>query len=198
MKMRWMMLLFVALLLASCNLTSDEVTQVSPDPDPDGEIGEPDLPGLSWYVITETETGLVVGCENYMTTIDTGIPRTGDVSQDVEATVNAMFGANQAFLEESVALTNFWGGGDFIAETQSFEGSRINLDITGDVVLTGACADAAMEAQMLLTIFDNNLVEEAYITINGENMKQIFDASGTITADEPYTVADVPAYDQLP
>ncbi len=195
--MRSLLLTLAALLLASCNLTSAEITPVPAEPTPDGEIGEPE-PGLSWYVVTENETDIVVGCESYMTTIDTGIARTGDVSTDMARTLGSMFDTNTAFFEESVALTNFWGGGDFAVQTQTFEGSRLNLDIVGELLLRGACADAAMEAQLLLTIFDNNLVEEAFITIDGQNMKQLFDASGTVAADETYTVADVPAYSALP
>lgn len=198
--MRPILLLFAALLLASCNITTEvpeNITSVPADPGPPGEIGEPDIPGLSYYVATETETDIIVGCDSYMTTIDTGIERTGNVSQDIETALNEMFTANTAFFEESVAITNFWGGGDFIAETNTFEGSRVNLDISGELLLQGACSDAVMEAQLLLTIFDNNLVEEAYITINGENMKQIFDASGTVAEDTPYYVFDVPAYDEV-
>jgi hypothetical protein len=48
-----------------------------------------------------------------------------------------------------------------------------------------------MEAQILLTVFQYPGFDSAMVTINGTNMKQWFDASGTVGDGEPYWRSEV-------
>jgi hypothetical protein len=43
-----------------------------------------------------------------------------------------------------------------------------------------------MEAQIRLTIFQFAQVNSAYVTLNGINLRQVFDVSGTVGPDDPY------------
>ncbi len=188
--MRTISLLLLTFFLASCNLAIEGTEQVTTVP-PDDELGEPET-GLPWYVITETQTATVVGCENYVTTVNSTVQPSENLGNTVRDLLNAMFAANEAFLEESVALTNFWGGDRTEVQSAEFAGVRLDVDLNGELLLQGVCSDAAMEAQLLLTIFQFEEIEEAYITIEGENLKGLFDTSGLVGGDEPYTRFDLP------
>ena len=72
-------------------------------------------------------------------------------------------------------------------------GSRdtVVIELTGTLQLVGTCADARMEAQILLTVFQYGAFDSVLITVSGTNLKQWFDVSGTVGADEPYRRSDV-------
>lgn len=190
--MRILLLMLTALSLAACNLQPEDaaptldLTMTVPDVTPTPENGVP------WYAVSDDEPGVVVGCDVYAETINSGIAVTGDAVNDVRAALEDMFDANIAYIYDTVEYLNYWGGGVFQVNSVSLEGARLNVAISGELLLEGVCSDAAQEAQLLLTIFEYDAIQEAYITIDGENMKQIFDAAGFVEDDEPYTLADIP------
>jgi hypothetical protein len=47
-----------------------------------------------------------------------------------------------------------------------------------------------MQAQILLSVFQYPGVHNVLITVDGKNVKQLFDASGTVGNDEPYRRAE--------
>ena len=65
-------------------------------------------------------------------------------------------------------------------------GGTLAIELAGTLQLIGTCADARMEAQILLTVFQYGGFDSVMITVGGRNLKQWFDTSGTVGDDEPY------------
>lgn len=153
-------------------------------------LSDPNDPGgLAYFVVSTTpEVGSPqVGCETYLVPISSGIPFT-NTTDDIRATVTAMFNAP----EQLTRGINHWGGRGLTVKTIALNEGLLLLDIGGEISLVGACVDAAMEGQLVLLAFNNSDVQQAFITIEGRNMKQIFDASGEVDATAAYTREDMP------
>jgi hypothetical protein len=187
---------FLALLvgLSACNLNAPgpspadpiitaETTPVVTVENPGGAAGE-----TTYFLVTnEADEGSVpVGCEGFLTPFTTENAST-DPTEQLRANLEALLSApsdetNLNYLvAQNLTLSNVVVGDDGTA----------NVALEGNLALGGACVDAQIEAQILLTVFAVEAVQQARITLNGDNLKQVFDASGLVDADDIYTEADV-------
>lgn len=150
----------------------------------------PDEP-VRYYLILPGDNGAsapLVGCQDSIMRINSGLTRTGVVTEDVAAALNVLFNA-QAQAEGAQYANAFYGKG-LVAASVTQSGARLNVSISGQLVLSGVCEDARMRAQLLHTVFQYGDFSEAYITIGGQNAKLLFDASGTVPADAVFTRAE--------
>ena len=65
-------------------------------------------------------------------------------------------------------------------------GEMMYVNLSGALLPVGTCADARMQAQIQHTVFEHPGVDKVLITLNGQNLKQLFDVSGTVGVSEPY------------
>jgi hypothetical protein len=73
-----------------------------------------------------------------------------------------------------------------VVQGVAMDGDRAMIRLGGTLPLIGTCADARMQAQILLTIFQYPEVSSAFITLNDANLRQLFDLSGTVGVDDAY------------
>ena len=66
------------------------------------------------------------------------------------------------------------------------DGRSAEISLSGSLPLVGTCADAQMEAQIRMTVFQYRGFDSALVTLNGASLKQVFDLSGTVGASDPY------------
>ncbi len=129
-------------------------------------------------------SGLPIGCGDSLVTWPTDLPISGDPTTDLRAALEAMFAVRggppyNAF--ESSPLT---------VQSVSINGSHAAIQLGGPLMLSGTCADARMEAQLVLNVFRFPQINTARIEVDGRNLKIVFDLSGQVVLDEPYTRAD--------
>lgn len=163
-------------------------------PNPIGGPGEPTPAAsgpVSYYLIIPADAGRsgpAVGCDDSVLRVDGGVPRTGDVSVDVRAALDILFIADPS--TGGSGLVNSFTEQPLAVDSVRRDGQRLNVALRGTLTLVGVCADARLEAQLLRTIFDYPGFSEARITAGGQNVKQIFDASGLAAPDAVYTRAE--------
>jgi LysM repeat protein len=145
-----------------------------------------------YYIVGDSggTDAVPVGCDSYLIPARTAGPPTPDTAGDIRASLNMLLNATSTQVGQS-GLVNYWGGQGLSLTGVNVSGGRADIAISGNVSLAGACSDAAMEAQILLSVFSVPGVDRAYITIGGRNMKQLFYASGLVNADTLYTRADI-------
>ncbi|MEQ8672078.1 MAG: hypothetical protein RLP44_08070 [Aggregatilineales bacterium] len=184
-RILWCSLMLFCLLTAC---TSDDATTTPTEPTNEDVSTDDDTSSgnITYFLVGDTNTGgaIPIGCEQFAIPQATDTEIT-DTPRDIRTGLEALFSA------ESGDLTNFWTGTTITELTLPAGGLRLQL--IGGYAPTGVCADAAAEAQLLLIVFSNEQLQQAFITLNGRNMKQVFDASGLVEAGATYTREDVPA-----
>ncbi|NPV66467.1 MAG: hypothetical protein HPY64_04900 [Anaerolineae bacterium] len=142
---------------------------------------------LSIYLVLPEDggaSGLPIGCGDSLVSWQTTTPISGDPATDLRVALEVMFAVrggppHNAF--ESSPLT---------VQSVSVNESHASIQLGGPLMLSGACADARMEAQLVLNVFRFPQINTARIEVDGRNLKIIFDLSGQVVLDEPYTRAD--------
>jgi hypothetical protein len=74
----------------------------------------------------------------------------------------------------------------------TIENGLATIQLTGDIMMLGTCADAEMEAQLLLAVFNEPSIQSALIMLGDANMRSFFDMSGETGADFQYTRDNIP------
>jgi LysM repeat protein len=145
-----------------------------------------------YYIVGDSggANAVPVGCDSYLIPARVEATAVPDAAGDIRASLNILLNAASTQVGQS-GLLNYWGGQGLSLTSVSVSGGRADIAISGSVSLSGVCSDAAMEAQILLSVFSVPGVDRAFITIGGRNMKQIFDASGLVGPDALYTRADI-------
>lgn len=137
-----------------------------------------------WWIIQgdNGRAGFPVGCGDSIYLQQSGIP--ANLSQN--DTINRAFD----YLNDD---TNFGAGqGDrgwwnplsttsLFVNQYTVNGNRVTVDFGGELLLRGVCFDAQIEAQIALNIMSLTGTRSATITVNGRNMREIFDTSGLET-----------------
>jgi LysM repeat protein len=145
-----------------------------------------------YYIVGDSggTDAVPVGCDTYLIPARTEGPATPDAAGDIRASLNRLLNATSTQVGQS-GLVNYWGGQGLSLTSVGVSGSRADITISGNVSLSGVCSDAAIEAQILLSVFSVPGIDRAFIIIGGRNMKQLFDASGLVGPDALYTLADI-------
>lgn len=127
----------------------------------------------------------LVGCDSIVSPIQTNTPKTNDIATNIQNSLNALFNSPPGLL-------NYWDGLGLHADSVTVDSNgRATVVISGDIMLVGTCSDALMKAQVLLSVFDDSTVQSAFITVNGQNLVQIFDMSGLKPANAVFVPFDI-------
>lgn len=151
-----------------------------------GPISPDDPGGIAIFLVSDADGRghTPIACEQFLAPRGTGISFPNNVTEEIELALGELF------IESDPALTNFWAGTVLMGVSMS--GGVLNVELSGGYVPTGVCADAAAQAQLLMILFNNPEVQEALVRVDGQNLKQMLDATGLVTADARYTRADLP------
>lgn len=147
------------------------------------------LISVNFYLISSAESGQPgqqLGCGDTAAIASTIISGDSDLATTVQGALNGLFAARNADYA-SLGYVNYFDGMGLAANTLTINGDLATIELSGDLILTGVCSDAAMQGQLLLTIFQYPELNNALIRLNGQNLKQFFDMSGTATEDALYT-----------
>lgn len=162
------LLLLTMLILAGCSITRAEE---------DGTDSAE--PILQYKVLVQDTSGTPVGCGDSIIGEPTAHAQTGDVPADLRTGLETLFDMPESrFADVNMAI-----------ESLTVVEERAVLNLThpiGQFLLLGVCADPLTEMQILLTVFQFDAIQEALIYVNGDNLRQMMDASGRSEADAFY------------
>jgi hypothetical protein len=181
------LVIWLLLLLTGCNLTST-------DPATNNEVSVNNPNAINYYVLLPGDNGAngtPVSCEDSAVGITTGQEWTPDVANNLEVALRSLMN-NPNPTVNGQPYTNYWAGRDIRVDSVEVTGDAATIALsspTQQILLSGVCYDGALQSQLLMTVFQNQALASAYITYNGQNVRQMFDASGLVTASEPYTRA---------
>jgi hypothetical protein len=187
--MRYLISLLL-LVLAACNMTTENPpTDVVIATEPQTSTSAPQGFVSYWMGSDQAinDDSVLVGCQTYVSPIASTIP----LSTPEENIRNSL---ELMFTTESVeGQRNVWGDDlDLAVNSLTIENGLATIQIAGMMMLRGTCADAEMEAQLLLAVFAEPSVESALIMLNETNMRQSFDMSGNAPIDFHYTRENIP------
>jgi hypothetical protein len=132
------------------------------------------------------QSGPAVGCGDSVVAIEGDRPRTGTLVGDVFVALEALFSIKTATLEAGTYAHSLHGADVTIQHVGVGGGEMMYISLIGTLQPVGSCADAQMQAQILYTVFQHPGVDRVLITLNGQNLKRLFDTSGTVGVSEPY------------
>lgn len=135
-------------------------------------------------------SGLVVGCDNYMSAIEVDNFVSGDLRQDIEIALNSMFDPNRWI---PPVFRNDLKNQNLSVQSVTINGSHVDVNIGGTIMGIGVCYDPVYEAQIVQTIFQFEQVQSVKV-MNGErNLRQVSDQSGRPeVVDHVYTRSNFP------
>jgi hypothetical protein len=143
---------------------------------------------VQFYLILPGDDGVsgpAVGCGDSAIAVGGERSRTGSLPDDMHASLEELFSIQPDTYGQSGTI-HALRDADLTVQSVTLGGDVVTVELTGTLPLIGVCADAQMEAQILLTIFQYPGVDCTLINIDGANLKQFFDASGTVGENEPY------------
>ncbi|MFO7322202.1 MAG: GerMN domain-containing protein [Chloroflexota bacterium] len=144
---------------------------------------------VQFYLIIPEDggaNGQPVGCGDSIIAVDGQTARTGNLTDDVRASLGELLSLTSPDYGQSGFVTSLHDSTLTVADVR-LEGDTLYVEFDGSLQLLGVCADARMRAQLLATIFQYEGFDEAMITVSGDNLKQLFDASGMVGPDETFT-----------
>ena len=153
----------------------------------------PEQDPISIYLIARDDwgtNGVLLGCSDSGVQVTLARFATGDINADMAASLSEMFNIRNEFYGQS-GLVTAWYDSPMTIESLMVEGNRVELNLTGQMNLLGACGDARLEGQLLLNIFQYQSITEAFITLNGTNLKNFFNLSDEPQDDIPYLRSDL-------
>lgn len=128
------------------------------------------------------DESVLVGCQTYVTPIESTIPLSSP-EENLRNSLNLMFTT-----ASQTGQRNVWGDDlDLVVDSVTIESGFASIQLNGTIMMRGTCADAEMEAQLLLTVFAESTVESALIMLGDTNMRSFFDMSGESPSDFRYT-----------
>ncbi len=150
-------------------------------------------PPLMFYLVAPNDNGAsgpMIGCQDSIVAVDTGQDATGSLATQMAASLAALFTIG----------SDTYGQSGFVDELNqsilavrdiNISATTVTINLTGSLKLSGICSDERQQAQILYTVFQYKGFQTALIKIGDKNMKQLFDASGLVTADATYSRSDV-------
>lgn len=171
-------LILVSLLLTACNLKKTDA-EITPVPQVNSEVY------LAW-IGENTVNGYWIGCDAYSAIQSADLPVSDDVGFNIitqlEYLLNLDIGDPMTTGE---GLINPLFSQPLSLDSVNLEGDLVNINFTGNIQLVGVCFDSLIENQILLNVFNNPQVNSAYITVEGRNIREIFDMSGGAAGLDP-------------
>jgi hypothetical protein len=190
--MRYLISLLL-LLLAACNMASPNPTGEAtlPTITPQTPPLTPEPQGfVSYWMGSDqaiNEGSVLVGCQTYASPIASTVPLSTP-EENIRNSLNLMLTTTS-----QEGQRNVWGDDlELAVNSVTIENGVADIQLSGEIMMRGTCADAEMEAQLLLAVFAEPGVQSALITVDGTNMRQYFDMSGQAPADFQYTRDNIP------
>ena len=198
-------MMLLALLISACNVVPEEDLTTTPfdaapipSPDPRNSLSTPDTPETEiagveipiWMGSEDPidESSIAIGCGTYITPIEAGVTAPDDLAVHIQTSLETLFNT-----PADDTLNNQWAEQNLTVDAVLVNpDGQVDITISGDFSLIGTCADAEMQAQILQSIFVDPAVDSAFVLINGDNLKRIFDMSGTTLPDSVFTPDDIP------
>jgi hypothetical protein len=182
----------VLLFLAACNVSQNpEETLVAPTIEVTNEPATQSPAGFVPYWIGSdqaiNDASVLIGCQTYVTPIESTNPL-GSPEDNIRNSLTQMFTT-----PSQEGQRNVWGD-DMVLTVNSvtIENGLATIQLSGDIMMLGTCADAEMEAQLLLAVFNEPSIQSALIMLGDTNMRSFFDMSGQAGADFQYTRENIP------
>jgi len=117
-----------------------------------------------------------VGCESYIVPRMTTTYATGDLTQDLNTALFALFLPDR---QNPEGITNdLLDDQGLFVESVTIENSHATVQIGGELQGIGTCADPVFEAQIIQTIFQFDDIQSATVTNKGMNLREFVDMSG--------------------
>lgn len=192
------LLLLGCLLLAAlaCNLSRLEDQTKKETAAPPAPVATEDAEGLVHdinyaliFPADNGQNGIPIGCDDSVVMVETGRVETGTLETDLRVALEALF--NTTALPDSRFVNTLAGLGVSVTDVQA-DSNPVTIALAGAIPLSGVCADARVEAQLLHTVFQFQAIQTALITLNGQSLKKFFDASGAVGDADPYQRSDLP------
>ena len=137
-----------------------------------------------WWIINgdDGKTGFAVACGDSIYLQQSGIP----TNLSMEETVKRAFAylTDDANIGTGQTGTGWWNplsATSIIIDTFTINGDHVTANFSGQLNLVGVCFDAQLEPQIAINLMSLTRTTSATITVNGENMRNIFDMSGLNT-----------------
>jgi hypothetical protein len=173
------------------NTPPTRTPSATPDLDSSSETGF-----LEIYLISrgdDGENGIPVGCGDTAIVMETAEIVTGTLSERIQAELQYLLDLD---IGDPVTTTqgqiNPLNGQILDLRDVTVTGDQVTIEMGGNLQLVGACYDALLEAQLVLTALHFPEINSARITIGGQNARQVFDATGLVGPNAVYTRADLP------
>lgn len=141
-----------------------------------------------FYLVAPGDGGLSgppVGCGDSVVPVSRARPRSGVLAEDIRASLEELFAIEQTTYGQS-GLIHTFPGSEIAVTGVALNDLTLAVTLSGDIPLAGVCADPLIEAQILYTLFEYQDFESALIIVDGQNLRQLMDQSGTVTADALY------------
>jgi LysM repeat protein len=150
---------------------------------------ETPVPQPIWFYLImpddNGQSGPPVGCGDSAVAVRSARSSTGSLEGDIRASLQELFSIRTPNYGQS-GYAHSLHAANLAVQSVTVDGGRATIRLTGALPLIGTCADARMEAQIRLTVFQYGGFDSAMIILDGTNLRQLFDMSGTVGSDEPY------------
>ena len=143
-----------------------------------------DAPSARFMVVLPNDNGvngLRFGCNDSAVPYNSGLELTGITQSDIQTSLTAMFTTTNIPTPYITALPT-----GLTVNSVSVSGDLATIVLSGSILASGTCADARIQGQLLLTIFSYSGIQRALITLNGQNLRKLFDNSGLVGDADAY------------
>ena len=128
-------------------------------------------------------TGIVVGCASYLLPVDTQIPRSDSLTDDLILALAALFDAQQN--HPALTETYDWLKGLGLSiKNITLDADSAVIDLNEGLMGIGTCGDAILEAQILQTLFQFETLERVKVSDGRMNLRQVTDMSDRLSLAE--------------
>lgn len=135
------------------------------------------------------QSGIAYGCGDSMVALTGQQRTTGDLAADVRAALSELLAVSGATFE---GYENALYNTELTIDEISVNEDTVRIDLSGTVRSVGACWDARMVGHLAYTTFQFPQINNALIRVDGRNLKQLLDASGSVRSTEPYRRSEFP------
>lgn len=149
--------------------------------------------GVMFFVVAEAANGPnSFGCGDSLVGVPTGAELVvGDPAANITTALNALLSIKTPTVGQSGLTTALAGSELTVQGVVVAPDGLATVNLSGNLSLSGVCADARVKYQLLATIFASPAVNRALVLVNGQNLAQMLDMSGMAGADTTFTRADI-------